>query len=56
MPIGGMMMSLTSEVTTVPSAAPMITPIASASAFVLSRNALNSATSAILPRDAGRPG
>ena len=29
-PIGGMMMSSTSDVTTVPSAAPMITPIASA--------------------------
>src|SRR4029077_15121414 len=41
-PIGGMMMSLTSEVTTVPSAAPMMTPIARASALVLSRNALNS--------------
>src|SRR3954469_3082788 len=37
-----MMMSLTSEVTTVPRAPPMITPIARASAFVFSRNARNS--------------
>src|SRR5664280_1042813 len=43
-PIGGMMMSLTSELTTLPSATPMMTPTASASAFVLSRNALNSAS------------
>jgi len=42
-PIGGMMMSLTRELTTLPMAAPMITAIARASAFVLSRNPLNSA-------------
>ena len=39
-----MMMSLTSEVTTVPSAAPMITPIARASALVFSRKLRNSPT------------
>src|SRR5215212_8637905 len=37
-----MMMSLTSESTTVPSAPPMITPMASARAFVFRRNARNS--------------
>jgi hypothetical protein len=41
-PIGGMMTSSTSDVTTVPSAAPMMTPIASASALVLNRNSRNS--------------
>ncbi len=40
--MGGMMMSLTSEFTTLPSAMPMITPMASASALDLVRNALNS--------------
>src|SRR5262245_24115107 len=39
--MGGMMMSLTSELTTFPSAPPMTTPIASASAFDFVRNALN---------------
>jgi hypothetical protein len=41
-----MMMSSTSEVTTVPSAAPMMTPIARARAFVLNRNSRNSEMSA----------
>src|SRR5437867_2952889 len=41
-PIGGMMMSLTRDATTAPSAAPMMTPTANARAFVFSRNARNS--------------
>src|SRR4051794_26010978 len=41
-PTTGMMMSLTRELTTVPSAPPMMTPIASARALVFSRNARNS--------------
>jgi len=41
-PIGGMMMSLTSELTTAPMATPMMTPTARAKAFVLSMNDLNS--------------
>ena len=36
----GLMMSLTSEFTTPPSATPMMTPTASASAFDLVRNSL----------------
>src|SRR5256885_6815624 len=40
-PIGGMMMSLTSELTTVPRAVPMITPMARARALVFNRNARN---------------
>src|SRR5215208_1431903 len=43
-PTGGMMMSLTSELTTVPRAVPMMTPIASARALVLSRNSRNCLT------------
>src|SRR5215212_5046433 len=39
-----MMMSLTSELTTVPKAPPMITPMASARAFVFRRKARNSPT------------
>jgi hypothetical protein len=41
-PITGIRMSLTSELTTLPTAAPMMTPTASASAFVFSRKLLNS--------------
>src|SRR5688500_8804078 len=41
-PMGGMMMSSTSDVTTVPRATAMMTPMASASALVLSRNARKS--------------
>ncbi len=47
--MGGMMMSATSEVTTAPSALPMITPMASARAFVLVRNAMNSLNIGRLP-------
>src|SRR5687768_7444485 len=41
-PMGGMMMSSTSDVTTVPRATAMMTPMASASALVLRRNARKS--------------
>ena len=41
-PIGGMMMSLTSELTIPPKAAPMITPTARSIALPLIANSLNS--------------
>src|SRR5207302_7241034 len=41
-PIGGMMMSLTSEFTIPPKAAPMMTPIARSKALPLTANSLNS--------------
>src|SRR5439155_1692160 len=42
LPIGGMRMSLTIELTTVPNAAPMMTPIARSTALPLSANSLKS--------------
>ncbi|OLC12562.1 MAG: hypothetical protein AUH44_00305 [Chloroflexi bacterium 13_1_40CM_68_15] len=48
-PIGGMMMSFTRLFTTAASARAMITPIASASALVLRRKALNSDNIRIAP-------
>ncbi len=48
--MGGMMMSFTSDPTTLPSAAPMMTPMARARALVLSRNARNSPITSIPPR------
>src|SRR5204863_3789950 len=53
-PTGGMIMSLTRDATTVPRAPPMITPIASASALVFSRNARNSPSIGLLQVLAGR--
>src|SRR5512132_2777348 len=41
-PIGGMMMSLTSDVTTVPNAAPMMTPMARSRTLPRIANSLNS--------------
>ena len=41
-PIGGMMISLTSDVTMLPKAAPMITPTARSNALPFTANSLNS--------------
>src|ERR1035437_661904 len=48
MPMGGMMMSLTSEFTTLPMARAMITPTARARALALSKNSRNPATQTLL--------
>src|SRR5450759_3217351 len=47
-PMGGMMMSLTSELTTLPTATPIITPTAKARALALSKNSLKPDTQSLL--------
>src|SRR5450759_1557387 len=46
--MGGMMMSLTSELTTLPTATPIITPTAKARALALSKNSLKPDTQSLL--------